>query len=318
MITSEEVTWTYRVLLGRAPENPDVIALHQKWPSLEEFVRHCFEAPEFIARQPSPPYPLDSAPPIKVESLLPQAELAKMWARIQRSWQAFGDSDPYWSVLVGEHWRAGRMSDAETLNAFYATGATDVARMDAWFARNGLEARSDGVCAEYGCGVGRVTAWLARKFKTVRAFDISSSHLEAARRRLESQGVQNVEFVHVRSPDDLGALRDSDVFFSFIVLQHNPPPIIRSILEHASRGLNAGGIAFFQLPTYMAGYKFIASDYEPHQGQEPIMEMHCLPQKDVLDTLQRSRCVILEVQPDWWIGQHGRWLSHTFLAERTS
>ncbi len=191
--------------------------------------------------------------------------------------------------------------------------------MDAWFDRNGLAVVSDGVCAEYGCGVGRVTTWLASRFKTVRAFDISASHLEAARRRLEGQGVRNVEFILVRGLDDLGALAGCDLFYSFIVLQHNPPPIMRSILGRASQGLNPGGIAFFQAPTYMAGYAFHASDAAPgEEDQAPVMEMHCLPQRDILDVLSQAECIVREVEPDGWVGHHGRWLSHTFLAERPS
>ena len=83
-----------------------------------------------------------------------------------------------------------------------------------------------------------------------------------------------------------------------------------------ARGLNPGGIAYFQVPTYMLGYEFIAADYGRGEEKGPVMEMHCLPQRDVLDLVQRSGCVVREVQPDASIGRQGRWLSHTVLAER--
>jgi hypothetical protein len=41
---------------------------------------------------------------------------------------------------------------------------------DAWLRRNSLELRADTVCAEYGCGVGRLTQWLAKRFRRVLAF----------------------------------------------------------------------------------------------------------------------------------------------------
>jgi SAM-dependent methyltransferase len=93
-------------------------------------------------------------------------------------------TDPYWSVLVGERWRIGRMSDVEVLEAFYQTGFSDAERVDNWLARSGIVPDSDGICAEYGCGVGRVTAWLAQRFRRERAFDISESHLQAAKQRM--------------------------------------------------------------------------------------------------------------------------------------
>src|SRR5262249_14128935 len=143
---------------------------------------------------------------------------------------------PYCTVLGDERWRIARMAQAEALDAFYSTGQGDVARLEAWVDRAGLTTNPDGVCAEYGCGVGRVTAWLAAKCKKVLAFDISPGHLEVAKRRMDEQGVRNVEFVLVRGPEDLGALAGCDLFFSFITLQHNPPPIIRSVLKSALGG----------------------------------------------------------------------------------
>jgi hypothetical protein len=66
----------------------------------------------------------------------------------------------------------------------------------------------------------------------------------------------------------------------------------------------------------MAGYEFIAADYLRSEETGPSIEMHCLPQREVLDLFQRSGCFVREIQPDSWIGNPGRWLSHTILAER--
>src|SRR5690606_35365601 len=95
----------------------------------------------------------------------------------------------------------------------------------------------------------------------VVAFDISQNHIDAARRALEERGVTNVDFVLVRGPDDLRHLEGVDLFFSIIVLQHNPPPIIVDILKAAFEGLKPGGILYFQVPTYGADYSFIEKEY---------------------------------------------------------
>ena len=100
MISSEEVVWTYRVLFGREPESPEVVVAHMQSASFADFVQAAMLSPEFAARRPSPSNPLDEAPPMRVISLPSEAEQTRMWTRVQRSWQAFGDTDPYWSVLV--------------------------------------------------------------------------------------------------------------------------------------------------------------------------------------------------------------------------
>jgi SAM-dependent methyltransferase len=324
MITADEVVWAYRILFDRDPENADVIRDHMPQASLASLVRACLESPEFRSRHSflfagtgaQSRYPLDGAPPIHVQSSVSADDQAGMWARIARSWDSFGQSDPYWSVLVDERWRLDRMSDAAALDAFYRTGRDDLDRLDAWLARGDMAPDSGGVCAEYGCGVGRVTEHLARRFRKVRAFDISASHLQAAQQRLHGQGLTNVEFVLVRGPADLHALAGCDLFFSIIVLQHNPPPVIRSILQCAAAGLRPNGIAYFQLPTYRTGYAFDAAGYLQAAPDQAEIEMHCLPQRDVLDLLLAANCVPVEIQPDDRIGHPETWLSHTFLARK--
>lgn len=321
MLSKEEVVWTYRILLGREPEIPDVITTHQQHPTLESLVIDFLQSPEFLGRRgqlglSSATYPLDCAPPIKVQSHPSVATVNELWQCIRRSWQEYGETDPYWSVLSDKRWRKERMSDETTLEAFYATARNDIERFDVWLARNGMATKLDGICAEYGCGVGRVTAWLARRHRVVRAFDISASHLEAARRRMQACDISNVEFFLVREPQHLDALSGIDTFFSVIVLQHNPPPIIRLILERAMRGLNRGGLAYFQVPTYILGYQFDENSYLSHKQEGPLMEMHCLPQKDIFAILHKAALMVREVQSDGWVGCPEQYLSHTFLAER--
>jgi len=65
-----------------------------------------------------------------------------------------------------------------------------------------------------------------------------------AEHELAARGVNNVEFRLLRRREDLRALKGADLFHSVIVLQHNPPPIIADILQHALNGLNAGGAQF--------------------------------------------------------------------------
>ena len=151
---------------------------------------------------------------------------------------------------------------------------------------------------EYGCGVGRCTVWLARRFRRVVAFDISQPHLDAARVATAARGIDNVEFVLVRGPDDLSALNGADVFYSILVLQHNPPPIAIDILDAVFRGLKRGGVAFFQIPTYADDYSFETEDYNTFVRAKKEMEMHFVPQRTIFDLAFRHGLRSVEVQPD--------------------
>ena len=132
--------------------------------------------------------------------------------------------------------------------------------------------------------------------------------------RAESLG--NVEFVHVTGPAGLSRLTDFDVFFSFIVLQHNPPPIMAQILDHACQGLNPGGLALFQAPTYAQDYSFDIHAYLHGQYKKNDMEMHFIPQHEVFRILRDNGVDVVEVRQDHCIGNFDRWISNTPSRKR--
>jgi SAM-dependent methyltransferase len=284
---------------------------------LDRFVN----SPEFRNRiQPeagtASPYALDDAPPMPVQTSYTPDESRRLWHHIASVWSGFGETDPFYSVLTDDRWRMEKMSDEDALSAFYETGQLDARRMEIWLARSFITPRPDAVVAELGCGVGRITRFLARRFGRVIAADISQPHLDAAKRRLDGEGLTNVDFRLLRDAGDLGAFSDVDIFFSIIVLQHNPPPIMLDILASAFAGLRSGGIAFFQIPTYSKEYSFSTESYFASLAQENTMEMHFLPQRAIFELARRHNLVALEVQPDWCIGHPEMWISNTFLFRK--
>ncbi len=315
------ITAAYRSILGR---EPDVNGLRQYADALragkdlawllDAFVR----SDEFRAKASTvvPAYPLDGAPPLDIELELSNEDKRTLWRHVSRVWTRLGGEDPYWSVLSAERWRKDAMTKADAIADFYATGEQAVARVDQWLARNRVALSADGVCSEFGCGVGRVTEWLARRFRLVRAFDISATHLAAARERLSGLGIRNVEWVLVRGQEDLRHLQGTAFFYSIIVLQHNPPPLIADVLDAALAGLQDDALAFFQVPTYAKGYRFGVQAYLEGLAQQTGIEMHLLPQKAIFDAAARSWCKVLEVQPDWLVGYPDSWISNTFLMKK--
>ena len=312
---ADQVGLAYRAVLRREPD-PDGLAQYAKalreGRNLAWLVEQLAGSDEFRNAAPAkagPTFPLDEAPPMPVQASVSPAALQALWDKVASVWSTLGEQDPHWSVLTEDRFRARKM-DAAALAAFHETGQGEVRRLNAWLRRAGI-APPHAVCAEYGCGVGRITRSLALQFDRVLAFDVSASHLRQAASQMAADGITNVTFHQVGGATDLAALAGIDLFYSVISLQHSPPPIILDVLQHAFAGLRPGGCAFFQLPTYGTGYAFPQAD-----GAQDGMEMHFVPQQAVFAAAYEAGLKVIEVQPDWCTGRPGEWISNTFLLQK--
>ncbi len=96
------------------------------------------------------------------------------------------------------------------------------------------------------------------------------------------------------------------------MLQHNPPPVARYILEILTELANHGAILYFQILTFRDGYSFDAQRYLSTPPAND-MEVHCLAQRDLFEILNKGGCQILEIMEDSWAGS-GLYLSNTVVA----
>jgi SAM-dependent methyltransferase len=312
-----EVELCYRILLGREPESTAIVdeltktyrtisALRLAMLHSDEF-KTLFESINAVGLRPL------SSPRNHVEVVVAPEYLKKMMGRVEASWEELGKSEPFWSVLVQDRFLLANLK-GDTAE-FYASGSADVELFFSAAARAGIAEFDDlPVCMEYGCGIGRLTVWLAERFKNVIACDISQPHLDNARVVLNERGIDNIELVKVAAVDEVAKLRGYDVFFSVIVLQHNPPPIAAYIIEQSLHNLNPGGLAYFQIPTYRLDYQFTAREYVEDEGQHG-MEMHIVPQIELFKLFARCGCSVLEVREDDRIGDP-RFVSNSFLLQK--
>ncbi len=100
---------------------------------------------------------------------------------------------------------------------------------------------------EIGCGLGRITRWLAAAFAEVEAVDISAEMIRQARERFRS--LANIRW-HVGSGRDLRMLPEEscDFAFSYIVFQHIPArEVTWSYVADTARVLRRGAYFKFQL-----------------------------------------------------------------------
>jgi SAM-dependent methyltransferase len=314
----EAVRWAYRLLLDRNPENDDVVQqlIRADTRTLRQVV---MESAEFRARNPSAPASGKptivqvQAPPNRVDVHV-NSELAKtLRAHVQATWTRLGNEAPHWSVLSGDQFRPDKISQTEGM--FYNSGIQDLNWTIGILARHGIVPSKLPVCFEFGCGLGRVTLPLATTFKKVIACDISTSHLDVAIRRAKTGKIQNVSFVHADT-NDFGMMESFDLWFSRIVLQHNPPPIMHAILKRAFSLLNKNGVALFQVPTYATGYSFDIRKYSQDMAASDGIEMHCLPQAHIFELAHQNNMRVLEVREDFSAGPPEHWVSNVFVLQK--
>jgi SAM-dependent methyltransferase len=307
-LSREAVLWTYRTMLGREPEDEAAIARALAHETLDRFAQAIADSPEFRAKHnlELSRVPLES-PRLDIEWRTDSATLQRLFDHVARTWRTLGEERPHWSVLVGDQFLPEHVHEWE--DVFYASGRLELHRLITTIARLNRSPGDLRTVYEYGCGIGRVTVHLARRFPTITACDISTPHLDLAARTVAERGLANVEFAQATLPE-LGMHAGFDLWLSRIVLQHNSPPVIAAILQRALSLLNPGGLAIFQVPTYSPKYAFHVTEYLSHLDSSQ-MEMHVLPQSAIFEIAQTCGCVPLEVLEDEATGMP-RWHSSSF------
>lgn len=314
----EAVVWSYRLFLDREPENEGVILETMTGAKNTSELRRVFmQSAEF--RRNNPHYSSTALsgyePRMNVEEISSEVKLQALFEHIQDSWQHLGKTEPYWSVLTGEKFLQTNIQSTDAIAEFYETGKTDVHRILKTLERNHVDTAHLKTCLEYGCGLGRVTHWLAEIFDVVYGYDISREHLDIAKKYIDSKH-PNISLHQIKKIQDLKNLPKIDFLYSIIVLQHNPPPVIRFIIQHFIKALNPKGIALFQVPTYRMGYEFSYQKYLAREGKKRDMEMHLLPQSQVFEVIRQEGGRLIEVIEDGYTGLRYQEMSNTFLVQK--
>jgi SAM-dependent methyltransferase len=164
---------------------------------------------------------------------------------------------------------------------FYASGEKHWLDMLNALAKVGVT-EVKGVAVELGCGMGRMTGWMAPHFRKLYALDISDEMLAKAPKLPNVAYMSTIAMPFIMPPVDF--------VLSFLVLQHMPKASAWAYVESAQSILKPGGIFCSQL----------------HMTAVPV-------DRSDDDTLLVRGYTPLEIKD--WLDQHPGWTPLMVLGE---
>lgn len=166
--------------------------------------------------------------------------------RHREDWERLAEVDAMWAVLTAPGRKGGRWEPEE----FFATGEAEIEHVLSTAERLGRPARRRDAL-DFGCGVGRLTRALGKRFERAVGVDVSAGMVEQARRL--NADVPACEF-RVNDAPDLAAFDDDsfDLAYSSIVLQHLPSTeAIERYVGELLRVTRADGAVVFGIPRHI-------------------------------------------------------------------
>jgi SAM-dependent methyltransferase len=158
--------------------------------------------------------------------------------KLKDDWEALARNDALGAILTDQTKSGGKWQ----LDEFMATGESEVVTVMEHLRQIGHEPDFGGAALDFGCGVGRLTQALARRFASCTGVDISKEMVSQAERLNKYPHCRYVVNAESRLP-----FRDGEFAFIYcnIVLQHVPKRFAEEYLREFVRILGAGGILVF-------------------------------------------------------------------------
>jgi hypothetical protein len=278
-VTERDIHLGYQLLLGRSPENSEVV---ERWLSRlktwQEMRRAFIHSPEFLQKISKElgfePKPLD-LPAMDVEVDVSDDVLSSILKLSDGNWEIAEIGGKRAKKLYNEH-----------VNLVSSVLNTAV--------RAGVDYGELNLCYQLDRGV-------RRQFSEVPP-TVSQPHLRAVAEAAQNGTETNVDSRLVSSFEKIAELPEFDCFVSSNALQYNPPPVIVFLLRTVLGKLRRGGLAYFQILTYKKGARFRAQEYLASGSTRGKEETYVLPQAAVWRIADKADCQVLDVREDGRIG----------------
>jgi ubiquinone/menaquinone biosynthesis C-methylase UbiE len=176
---------------------------------------------------------------------------------LQMNWTIFGKKDPLWSILT-DHSKRNNKWD---LQDFFLSGDTEINNIFMVVQKINFPV-TFGKALDFGCGVGRITQSLAKKFEICVGVDISPTMIENAK-KMNKYG-ERCQYI-LNEFDNLSIFEDDsfDFIYSNIVLQHMEPQYSKKYIREFVRILKKDGLLIFQIPSIPTPKAFLLYNNEP-------------------------------------------------------
>jgi ubiquinone/menaquinone biosynthesis C-methylase UbiE len=231
------------------------------------------------------------------------------------------------------------MSESWDVEAFFATGVTEIRSLMEDIARLGVTVGS-GRALDFGCGVGRLSQGLAAYFDEVCGVDIAPSMIEQAR-SYNAHGERCRYYLN--QSGDLGQFADAsfDLIYSNITLQHIEPRYSKEYLREFLRVLAPQGLLVFQLPSELIcrnrlkravravvpeaslqlyrRMKFLPADLlrslrSGRAAAPPRMEMYGIERGELVRYLESCGARVVACHPDHSATAHSMWTNYRYFV----
>ncbi|HEX6772675.1 MAG TPA: class I SAM-dependent methyltransferase [Acidobacteriaceae bacterium] len=158
--------------------------------------------------------------------------------KLKNTWEGLAERDALSAILTDDNRTGGRWNLAE----FMATGDAEIETVLNHLAKIGHAPDTSGVALDFGCGVGRLTQALARRFSSCAGVDISEHMIRQAESLNQYPNCRYLASSAVRLPFENASFH---FIYSNIVLQHVPRQLAVSYLREFVRLLAPGGVLVF-------------------------------------------------------------------------
>lgn len=220
----------------------------------------------------------------------------------KKNWEGFAQNDPLWSICTNPLKKGGKWD----LDEFFEMGKTEVDSMIGLLQEKNYLTAAQLKCLDFGCGVGRLSRALSNYFNEVVGLDVSATMIQKAK-EFNKDFAQKLSFIHNESIDLLPFDDSSfDFVFSSIVLQHIPKPASINYINEFTRICKPDGLIVFQLPVEdirkLSLLQQLQSKIKIRErlallglGSGFQMEMHTIPEEEVIRVIESANCQLLEI-----------------------
>ena len=110
-----------------------------------------------------------------------------------QAWREWAEQDPYYAVVSDDAFRGENLQ--RNLDRFFRSGDQLIASVLEQAKRHGMEPRRYELALDFGCGVGRLSMPLARRFQRVVGIDVSPEMLREAEKNCALFDIKNASFL---------------------------------------------------------------------------------------------------------------------------